>query len=77
MPKRTSSCRGDRSLLTMGVNLWNAYLIGEEVTESSCLPGNLAAALKPSYVPKSYSLAVIGAFAEGRLSKPSIGWPPY
>ena len=35
MPKRTSSCRGDRSLLTRGVNLWNAYLMGEEAAERS------------------------------------------
>ena len=26
-PKRTNNCRGDRSLLTTGVNLWNAYLM--------------------------------------------------
>ena len=53
MPKRTSSCRGDRSLLTRGVNLWNAYLMGEEAAESSCLPAKLAAALWRSYVPQS------------------------
>ena len=51
MPKRPSSCRGDRSLLSRGVNLWNAYLIGEEATESSCLAGKLAAALGRFYVP--------------------------
>ena len=52
-PKRTNNCRGDRSLLTTGVNLWNAYLMGEEATESSCLKVKLAAALWGSCVPQS------------------------
>ena len=34
MPKRTSSCGGDRSLLTRGVNLWNAYLMGEDAADA-------------------------------------------
>jgi hypothetical protein len=29
-PKRANNCRGERSLLTTGVNLWNSYLLGEE-----------------------------------------------
>ena len=52
-PKRATNCRGERSLLTTGVNLWNAYLMGEEATEPSCLPRRLASALWGSYVPKS------------------------
>ena len=53
MPKRTGNSGGDKSLLTRGVNPWNAYLIGEETAEYSCLPGKLAAALWRSYVPQS------------------------
>ena len=52
-PKRTNNCKGDRSLLTTGVNLWNAYLMGEEATESSCLKARLSAALWGSYAPQS------------------------
>ena len=29
-PKRANNCRGERSLLTLGVNLFNRYLLGEE-----------------------------------------------
>ena len=53
MPKRTSSLRGEQSLLTRGVNLWNAYFMGEEATESSCLMGKVALALWRSYVLQS------------------------
>ena len=30
VPKRANNCRGERSLLTTGVNLWNTYLQGKE-----------------------------------------------
>ena len=53
VPKRANNSRGERSLLTTGVNLWNAYLMGEEATESSCLKVKLAAALWGSCVPQS------------------------
>ena len=29
-PQRANNCRGERSLLTMGVSLFNSYLMGEE-----------------------------------------------
>ena len=32
VPQRTNNNRGERSLLTTGVNLWKALLIGEEAT---------------------------------------------
>ena len=37
MPKRANSSWGKRSLLTTGVNLWNAHFMGEEVTEPLAL----------------------------------------
>ena len=45
VPKRANNCRGERSLLTTGVNLWNTYLQGEEPGEPSSLRDRLVSAL--------------------------------
>lgn len=44
-PKRANNCRGERSLLTTGVNLWNSHLLGEEGAAPSALRGRLASSL--------------------------------
>ena len=45
VPKRANNSRGERSLLTTGVNLWNAHLMGEEAAEPLALRGRLMASL--------------------------------
>ena len=43
--QRTNFNRGERSLLTTGVNLWNAHLMGEGATGLPALRGQLMASL--------------------------------
>ena len=45
VPKRANNCRGQRSLLTTGVNLWNTYVQGEEPGEPLSLRDRLVSAL--------------------------------
>ena len=45
VPQRANNNRGERSLLTTGVNLWNAHLMGEEATGLPALRGRLMASL--------------------------------
>ena len=45
VPQRANYNRGERSLLTTGVNLWNAHLMGEEATGLPALRGRLMASL--------------------------------
>ena len=45
LPQRANNCRGERSLLTKGVNLFNSYLMGEEGGRPSGLRIRLAGAL--------------------------------
>ena len=43
--QRANNNGGDRSLLTTGVNLWNAHLMGEEATGLPALRARLMASL--------------------------------
>ena len=70
-PRRATNCRGGRSLLTTGVNLWNAYLMGKEATKPSCLAERLASALWGFNVPKSERLAWLGTHS-GCTSIPKL-----
>ena len=45
VPQRANNCRGERSLLTTGVNLWNTYLQGEEPGGPVSLRDRLVSAL--------------------------------
>ena len=46
VPQRANNnYRGERSLLTTGVNLWNAHLTGEEATGLPALRGRLMGTL--------------------------------
>ena len=45
VPQRTKNNRGEWSLLTTGVNLWNAHLMGEKATRLLALRGPLMASL--------------------------------
>ena len=45
VPQRANNNRGERSLLTTGVNLWNTHLTGEEATGLPALRGPLMASL--------------------------------
>ena len=44
-PKRANNCRGERSMLTTGVYLWNSHLLGEEGAAPSALRWRLASSL--------------------------------
>ena len=45
IPTKSSNCRGERSLLTKGVCLYNRYLMGEEASVPPGFRGRLAGAL--------------------------------
>ena len=45
LPTKSSNCRGERSLLTKGVCLYNRYLMGEEASVPPGFRGRLAGAL--------------------------------
>ena len=45
VPQCANNNRGERSLLTTGVNLWNAHLVGEGATGLPALQGRLMAFL--------------------------------
>ena len=45
IPTKSSNCRGERSLLTKGVRLYNEYLMGEEASVPRGFQGRLVGAL--------------------------------